>query len=298
MNPLVILLVLLSALLHVAWNILGKSGTPSKAFFFVASFGSVLVLLPFLIVTDFNFTIIRDIWFYLLFSGFFMSIYYSGLSGAYRTGEMSMVYPLARALPVLFVPFISVVIGNIEGISFFPLLGMVIVFTGCLILPQLDIRRFSFAGYFKTYSLYAVLAAFGTTGYTLLDSMGMEIIKTSDTKPVFGAIYYFIFQMIFTSLFLGTNILFSRLEKEQLLKILRTEKIHTIFAGVLVATAYIIILICYPLVIHVSYVTAFRQISIPMGALAGIFLLKEKWSIPKVSGVLIIFTGLLIVYLF
>jgi len=297
MNPLVILLVLLSALLHVTWNILGKSGTPSKAFFFVASFSSVLFLLPFLIITNFNISIIRDIWFYLFLSGFFMAVYYSGLSGGYRSGEMSLVYPLARALPVLFVPFISVVIGNIEGITFFPFLGMVIVFTGCIILPQLNIRRFSFAGYFKTYSFYAVLAAFGTSGYTILDSIGMGIIKTADIKPVSGSIFYFTIQMIFTSLFLGTNILFSRMEKEQLLKILQSEKIHTISAGLLVAAAYIIILICYPMVLNVSYITAFRQISIPLGAFAGIFLLKEKWSISKVSGVFIIFAGLLIVYL-
>ena len=297
MNPLVILLVLLSALLHVAWNIMGKSGSPSKAFFFVASLSSVLFLLPFLIVINFNFTISRDIWFYLLLSGFFQAVYYSGLSGGYRSGEMSLVYPLARALPVLFVPFISAVIGNIEGITFFSLLGMVIVFTGCLILPQLNIRRFTFAGYFKTYSFYAVVAALGTTGYTILDSIGMGIIKTADIKPISGSIFYFTFQMIFTSLFLVVNILFSSMEKEQLLKILRSEKIHTISAGLLVAAAYIIILICYPMVTNVSYITAFRQISIPMGALAGIFLLKEKWSFSKVSGVLIIFTGLLIVYM-
>jgi len=40
----------------------------------------------------------------------------------------------------------------------------------------------------------------------------------------------------------------------------------------MIAAAYIIILICYPMVTHVSYVTAFRQVSIPLGAFTGLLI--------------------------
>ncbi|MDA3941795.1 MAG: hypothetical protein PF693_21210 [Spirochaetia bacterium] len=297
MSPTVAILVFLSALLHVGWNTLGKSGTPSKAFFFTASFTSVFLLLHVLFFADFDFSIFSEVWIYLAVSGLFQAVYYSGLAGAYRTGEMSLVYPLARALPVLFVPGFSFLIGNISGLSVFTVGGMFLVFLGCLILPQSNIRQLSFRGYFKTYSGFAVIAAFGTTGYTLLDSKGMEIIQNINNQSIMGAIFYFTFQMIFVCIYLGIFILFSSNEKRNLLHIIKKEKLSTIFAGLLVATAYIIILICYPMVTNVSYVTAFRQISIPLGAVAGILLLKEKWSIPKITGVLIIFIGLIIVYL-
>ena len=297
MNPTVILLVLLSAFLHVGWNTLGKNGTASKAFFFTSSLVSVIIFLPFLFLMDFNFSIFRYLWGYMAASGFFMTIYYSGLAGAYRTGEMSLAYPLARALPVLFVPLVNLLLGRVEGLTFFSLLGMIIVFLGCILLPQISLRRLSFKGYFKAYSINAVIAAFGTTGYTLLDSRGMEILKVTAVSPVLGAIYYFTFQVIFVCFFLGIYILLSNIEKVKLMNILKKEKIPTISAGLLLAAAYIIILVCYPMVINVSYITAFRQISIPLGAIAGIFVLKERWSVPKVSGALIIFAGLLIVYL-
>ncbi|MEA1911077.1 MAG: hypothetical protein U9N32_05285, partial [Spirochaetota bacterium] len=143
----------------------------------------------------------------------------------------------------------------------------------------------------------AVMAAVGTTGYTLLDSTAMTVIKNTGNNSILSAVFYFAAQVAVVSIFLGLYILINKDEQRKIFTILKKEKFPTITAGLMVAAAYIIILICYPMVTHVSYVSAFRQISIPLGAFAGIFLLKEKWSTPKISGVIIIFMGLLIVYL-
>ncbi len=48
-------------------------------------------------------------------------------------------------------------------------------------------------------------------------------------------------------------------------------------------------------VTNVNYVSAFRQLSIPIGALMGIVLLKEPGYIPKIVGVGAIFVGLVLV---
>ncbi len=80
MNPTVAGLVLLSALLHVSWNTLGKRGTPSAAFFFTASLASVIILLPLLVLLEFDFSVYWKVWVYLVISGFFMTIYYLGLA--------------------------------------------------------------------------------------------------------------------------------------------------------------------------------------------------------------------------
>ena len=71
MSLIVAALILLSALLHVSWNTLGKKGIPSAAFFFTASFASVLVLFPVLLVLGFDFSIYWKVWVYLAVSGFF-----------------------------------------------------------------------------------------------------------------------------------------------------------------------------------------------------------------------------------
>ena len=48
---------------------------------------------------------------------------------------------------------------------------------------------------------------------------------------------------------------------------------------------------------NVSYIAAFRQVSIPLGALLGILILKEKATHAKIAGVVIISIGLVVVAL-
>ena len=48
-------------------------------------------------------------------------------------------------------------------------------------------------------------------------------------------------------------------------------------------------------VTNISYVAAFRQISIPLGAIFGMSLLKEPRHPPKLVGVSTIFIGLVMV---
>lgn len=97
MNLTIVILVFISALLHVTWNILGKNGSPSTAYFCIASLASVIFLLPLLLILGFDFSIYWQFWVYLAVSGFFQAVYYTGLAGAYETGEISIAYPLARA---------------------------------------------------------------------------------------------------------------------------------------------------------------------------------------------------------
>ena len=46
---------------------------------------------------------------------------------------------------------------------------------------------------------------------------------------------------------------------------------------------------------NISYVVAFRQLSIPLGAALGILVLKEPARAPKIAGVAVIFVGLMLV---
>ena len=48
-------------------------------------------------------------------------------------------------------------------------------------------------------------------------------------------------------------------------------------------------------VTNISYVAAFRQLSIPLGAIFGMSLLKEPCHPPKIVGILTIFIGLVMV---
>ncbi len=141
------------------------------------------------------------------------------------------------------------------------------------------------------------MAALGTTGYTLIDSNAMGIIDSSAADSLLNSIFYCTFQMISVSVFLGLYVGTSRTEQDKFSGIIKKEKFPTVSAGLMIASAYVLILICYPLVTNVGYVTAFRQISIPLGAFSGIFFLKEKMNLFKITSLAITFSGLLIIYL-
>jgi drug/metabolite transporter (DMT)-like permease len=65
--------------------------------------------------------------------------------------------------------------------------------------------------------------------------------------------------------------------------------------GVVIMSTYGLVLASMAYVTNVSYVAAFRQLSIPIGAIFGLTLLKEPRYPPKLLGILIISTGLLLV---
>lgn len=65
--------------------------------------------------------------------------------------------------------------------------------------------------------------------------------------------------------------------------------------GLILSASYGLILLSMPYVTNVSYVVAFRQLSIPIGAILGIIALKEAHYTPKLVALASIFLGLMMV---
>lgn len=86
-----IVLVVVSAFVHAGWNLLSKRARPSSAYFLVASLAGALVLSPVLLLYWETVTgaIPFRVWLLLIGAGLFMTVYYSSLAGAYRSGDMS-----------------------------------------------------------------------------------------------------------------------------------------------------------------------------------------------------------------
>jgi uncharacterized membrane protein len=57
------------------------------------------------------------------------------------------------------------------------------------------------------------------------------------------------------------------------------------------------VLLAMGFVSNVSYLQAFRQISLPLGVLAGIFLLRERPGAPRMTGIVLVLAGLVLVAL-
>ncbi len=115
MDLLAIALVVLSAVMHAGWNILGKSNAGSGlAFTMAASLSACLLLTPYLIWYLFNIgwaTLPNVFWGMLFISGLSQIVYLVGLIVAYKHADVGVIYPIARALPVMMVGALTVALG-------------------------------------------------------------------------------------------------------------------------------------------------------------------------------------------
>jgi drug/metabolite transporter (DMT)-like permease len=299
MSPVALLLVSVSAVVHALWNLLGKRQQPSAAFFLIAACCAVLITLPLIAVF---FAVLPKIpavlWGLLLATGLCQAAYYVGLAGAYRNGELSMAYPLVRALPVLLIALISLGLG--KSFSLPGVMGILAVAAGCLLIPLPDFRAFNPGAYLARGADLVLLAALGTTGYTLIDSQALAILRS---LPVVGlgstgsALLFLALENLVTAVLLGAYVWLAPAERSRLGQIWRTKRHAAAGTGLLITTAYALVLAAMAFVANVSYLAAFRQLSIPLGAALGIFIQKEAAPPPRLVGIGVLTCGLVLIAL-
>jgi len=301
MTSVAIILVTISAFAHAFWNLLGKRQNPSTAFFFVASAFAAICLSPLLIVYRDTFAAIPGrVWLWLGLTSIFEAIYYIGLAGAYRHGDMSVAYPLARALPVILVALLSATLGLGKPLSLVGVAGILLVAIGCLILPLRSLRQIQLDKSLTACCLLAGLAALGSTGYTLVDNQALFDLRSASgigLSQIEIAFFYLALGSITISIAMGVTILLSASERAELTKAWRVGKGIAFVTGLLIVGTYGLVLAAMEYATNVSYIAAFRQVSIPLGAVLGILVQKEPAYPPKLASIGIIFAGLVLIML-
>ena len=289
-------LVLVSAVLHAGWNFLSKWNNPSAAFYLLSSSTAAVLCLCCAGGFEIGFTHLPLQFSVLLaVSVLFEVLYIIGLAHAYRSCDISVAYPMGRALPVLLVAAVTRLLGLGTTPGGIALTGMGILFLGCLLLPQKQLRDLRPSVYRNRAIVFILLIAAGTTGYTICDSVAMEILRThtgrSDWKLTFSYLFCIEFGI---ALALSGIVLLLPAERREFKRLfLRTPA--PMLTGICATTAYALILAAMQFVTSVAYIQAFRQLSLPIGVLAGVFLLHERCPLPKIVGVILIVAGLLLV---
>ncbi len=294
-----IILIIGAALLHAGWNVLSKSKHPSTAFFLVTTVVGALLLSPFLLLHQRLLPSIPSrVWMLLVGTGFFLALYYGSLAGAYRSGHMSIAYPLARSSPIIVVALATLALGRGDQISRFCMAGIVLVAAGCFLLPMKRLGDFRIRHYWNASCGLALLAAVATAGYTILDDEALRQLRNTPTVGIGTfqtTLLYASLETVSGALWLSLGTFFSPAGRANLRRELQTNRIHAIAAGAAIWSSYVLILLSLAFVTNVSYVAAFRQLSIPLGVAFGCLVLKEPAFAPKIAGVVIIFLGLVLV---
>ncbi|HJO92066.1 MAG TPA: EamA family transporter [Victivallales bacterium] len=301
MSVTAILLIILSAFVHAGWNLLSKKTTPSTSFFYLCNVVGCIVLLPiFILYWKSLFLFPVEVWILLIFTGISMSVYYIALATAYRHGDLSIAYPIARSSPIIVVAIVTFILAQGHTITFLCVIGILLITAGCFILPMKNFSDIKLKNYLNITCLFALISAFGTAGYSIIDDNSLSILTHTNTirlSVVQITLLYSFFECIFIFSWLSIFILFYKKEHTNFLNVFKMQKKNALLAGIGIIVAYSLVLISMSFATNVSYVVAFRQLSIPIGALGGIFLLKEPRYSTKYIAILTIFIGLILVAL-
>lgn len=290
MTPLSILLVLISALIHSSWNFFTKRGNFPVEFFFWVFFWGIFLYLPFFIVFGVLPSLFSKLSWALIgliiLSGFFETIYFICLIEAYRGGgDLSLVYPISRSAPLFTQIWAIALIG--ETLSSKGILGILLVMVGLYIIPQKGLRLKDILSpphrFVARPLILAFLAAVASSIYSVIDKVGVQLIH-----PLF----YLWWINLSMTLHTGVYLLFKR--KNSLSKTWNESKKEVLFISILQNAAYFLVLMAMAMS-KVSYVVAFRQSGVLFGALFGIVFLKEKnWKI-RLTGIIFMTLGLILI---
>jgi len=280
MSPLALLLVLLAALCHSAWNLIVKTDARPLEIQSGALVVGTLVCAPVLFFYS-PWTLPPRAWVAIAVSALFESAYVFALTSAYGAGDMSLVYPVARGTgTVLVAPLAVLLLG--ERLSPQGVIGIALVVGGIFVSHGLGrgaLRGWMVGrGHHRALG-WALLTGVFIASYSLVNKVGVTL------APV--PLYAFL-------VFLADAVLVRLLQPWWgAPPALRRDAAwgRMIVVGMLMMGAYLAVLVAMSQA-PVSYVVATREVSVVLAALFGALILRERHSAARVAGAVVIFGGL------
>ncbi|WP_431685568.1 EamA family transporter [Hahella sp. NBU794] len=301
-----LVLVLISAVAHAGWNFYGKKSSPTIAFFFLVTLFGFLLFAPILFAhTQLIAAFDARILLLLLATGLFQAVYLSALAAAYQAGDMSIAYPIARSSPLIIVCLTAFSLGQRDSISAQAIVGVALIVGGCLFIPMTRFSDLRWSNYGNRTTAFALLAALATAGYSIVDDAATSQMRGL-LDPISGrpwadplqvSLVYVTLQCLSAALWMSLLIAVVSKERERLKPLLRHSLMRCAGTGAFMTGAYALVILAMAFASNVSYVVAFRQVSIPLGVLMAVVGFKEKLYPPKVAGVFTTVCGLVAVAL-
>ena len=289
LDPLVIGLLLLAAIMHASWNAILKSDRTDRlaTFAVIMLAGGVLALplVPFLPVVE------RAAWPWLAASGAIHLAYYYFLLQAYAHGDLSHTYPIARGMGPLLVALVS---GQLIGeqLRLQDVAGVLLLSGGLLTLARGAAARDEAVGSeargrHRRATIFAMLTGFTIAGYIISDGLG---VRAAGPTPQ-HRIAYIAWLNLIEAPFMIVVALFLR--RAALFDYLRRAWWKGAIGGTIATIGYAIAI--YSLSLGpMAHVAALRETSVLFGALMGTLLLGEPFGRVRVLAAAIIALGLVL----
>ncbi|MDA0769678.1 MAG: EamA family transporter [Chloroflexi bacterium] len=289
MTALALGLVLLAGVLHATWNLLVKQGTNQEIFVWLSQVALSVLLIPVGVVLIWNYPVEPLGWWFLLATSILHVLYFLFLGRGYASGDLSMVYPIARGMGPALVPILAVLVLG-ESVSLMAVAGIVSVVAGIytvywwgrfaqIIKDPLSLLR-------QPGTRYALLTGLVIASYSVLDKVGIRYVTPF--------LYMYLMSMGI-SLGLAPYILRAH-AMDAVRNEWRINRGRIVVVGLLVFLTYGMVLTALQFS-RVSYIAPAREVGIVVGVIFGITILKEPFGRGRLIGSSLIVAGLALIAL-
>ena len=276
----IFLLVIFAAILHAVWNGMVKNFGDKVISVSAIVFGHVpmaIVVMLFLPLPTLESVP------YIILSAIIHQGYQYNLISAYKVGDLTKVYPIARGTGPIVATIISIIFLGLL-ITKFQALSVVLICFGIIILGM-----FSESSTKNNKAvIYSLATGFFIGMYSLADGHGARI----SLSPLSFLGWSFILNAIifpFVLKYMGYSNIFSRVMKEA--------KLIFWIGGTLSYIVYGIVVWSFTKA-PIPLVGALRESGIVFSILIGFFFLKERITFLKMVSILVIFAGVVLLKLF
>jgi len=275
MPTIAFLLILLAATFHATWNFATKKVSGDLAVIWNGLVLACLVFTPFIFFLSPDQMAFGAVYPHIIASGVIHAVYFFALAKSYRYGEISTVYPIARGIGIAGTALAAPLLLQ-ENISLFGAIGIISICVGVLLLGLKN-------GHQRRSITYAILVGLMIVSYSIIDKLAVGM-----SHPLF---YIYGYTVLYTLLLIPSVMATKR---HELLSTWQRKKKYSLIIGLGSVGTYLIILFAFQMA-QVSYVVAARELAVAIGAFLGVTILKERVTIKKVIGIIVIVIGMMLV---
>jgi drug/metabolite transporter (DMT)-like permease len=273
MSTVSLLLILGSACLHVVQHVALKRARDRTAFVWWIWLWASVLFSPILFLCWER--VPASAWAIMAVSALFEALYYCAIARAYKTGDLSLVYPLARGTaPLLVFVWTSLLLQERPSAGGLAGIGLIALGLGVINLRRLGAWRDCWRSLGQAAPRWALVAGLCISFYTTLDKVAVGLTD---------ALLYTYLAMTMTLLWL-TPATLRQVGWEGLRAEWRSSRVSSALAGLSAMAAYAIVLFVMGRGEPASYVGAVREISVVFGAVVGVAFLREPGTLPRVLG--------------
>ena len=280
MSITVFIVIIFAAFLHATWNAMVKNEKDK----YLAVSGIVFGHVPASIIVIFFIPSpsVESIP-YIILSAILHNGYQWFLLSAYKLGDYTKVYPIARGSAPIFVSIVSLIFFAVV-LSRFELLGIAVICLGILSLSFQDATSVTN----RKAIIYALITGSFIMSYSITDGYGARIS---------ASILSYMGWSFILNAFLFAILLNFMKQPGIITRVAKDGKFIFFVGGTISYLVYAIIVWGFTQA-PIPVVTALREISIVFALLIGTFFLKEKFTYLKTTAVLTIFIGVILLKFF